>query len=73
MFPGRIGWHLQGGEVGVGAGVALDVGERAAEHLLGAVDGEVFDLVVEAAAAIVASAGEAFGVLVGEAGSRRPP
>jgi hypothetical protein len=59
----------EGGEIGVGAAVGLDVGEAAAEELLGALDGEVFDLVVEAAAAVVARTGVAFGIFIGEDGA----
>jgi hypothetical protein len=54
------------GLVGLGAGVGLDVGVFGAEQLFGAVAGEVFDDVGELAAAVVAAAGVAFGVLVGE-------
>jgi hypothetical protein len=57
------------GEVGVGAAVGLDVGVAAAEQLLGALDGEGLDLVVEAAALVVAGAGITFGVLIGQDGA----
>ena len=59
----------QGGEdglVGLAAGGRLDVGELAAEQLLGAVDGEGFDFVHKLAAAIVTLARVTFGVLVGQ-------
>ena len=52
--------------VGLGAGVRLDVGEFGAEELLGAVAGEVLDDVDVFAAAVVAAARVAFGVLVGQ-------
>ncbi len=48
------------------AGVRLHVGEAAAEQLLRALDGEVLGDVDELAAAVVALAGIAFGVLVGQ-------
>ena len=51
--------------VGLAAGVRLDVGEAAAEELLGAVAGEVLGDVDELAAAVVAPARIALGVLVG--------
>ena len=47
------------------AGVGLDVGEAGAEQLLGALDGEGFGDVDELAAAVVALAGIALGILVG--------
>ncbi len=59
----------EGGEVSVGAGVGLDVGEAAVEELFCAVDGEGFDLVVVATGLVVASVGVTFGVFVGEAGA----
>ena len=55
-----------GGHVGRGAGVRLDVGVLGAEELLGALAGEVLDHVGEFASAVVALAGIAFGILVGE-------
>ena len=58
-----------GGGVGLGAGVGLDVDVLGAEELFGAVAGEVFDDVGELAAAVVALAGVAFGVFVGEDGA----
>ena len=58
-------------DVGVGAAVRLDVGKAALEELLGALAGDVLDLVVELAAAVVALAGVALGVLVGEPAAGR--
>ncbi len=62
----------EGGEedslVGLAAGVGLDVDVVAAEELFGAIAGEIFDDVDELAAAVVALAGIAFGVFVGERG-----
>ena len=52
--------------VGVGAGVRLDVGVLGAEQRLGALDGEVLDVVDDRVAAVVALARVALGVLVGE-------
>ena len=52
------------GGVGLRAGVRLDVDVVAAEHLLRAVDGELLDDVDVLAAAVVALAGIALGVLV---------
>ena len=52
--------------VGAGARVGLDVGVFDAEQLLGAVDGKLLGDVDELAAAVVAAAGVALGVLVGE-------
>ena len=54
------------GLVGLAAGVGLDVDVVAVEEFLGAIAGEVFDDVDELAAAVVAAAGVAFGVFVGE-------
>ncbi|MCY1458409.1 hypothetical protein D9M71_757900 [compost metagenome] len=45
----------------------LDVGVIGAEQLLGAVDGQLLDLVDELATTVVALARIAFGVLVGQA------
>ena len=58
-----------GGGVGLGAGVGLHVGVVGAEELFGAVAGEVFDDVGELAAAVVALAGIALRVFVGEYGA----
>ena len=54
-----------------GAGVRLDVGVLGAEERLGAVAGEVLDLVDDLAAAVVALAGNALGVLVVEPRAER--
>ena len=59
-----------GGVVGLGAGVGLHVDERSAEELLGALAGEVLHGVNRPAAAVIAPAGKAFGVLVGERAAR---
>ena len=55
-----------GGLIGLRTGVGLHVGVLGVEELFGAVAGEVLDDVGEFAAAVVALAGVAFGVLVGE-------
>ena len=52
------------GEVGLCAGVGLDIGVLGAEQLAGTVDGDLLDLVHKLAAAVVAMAGVAFRVLV---------
>ena len=57
--------------VGLRAGVRLHVGERAVEQLAGAVDGELLGLVDVLAAAVVAPAGIALGVFVGQHRARR--
>ena len=57
--------------VGLRAGMRLDVGERAVEQLAGAVDGELLGLVDLLAAAVVAPAGIALGIFVGEHRARR--
>ncbi len=54
------------GAVGLGARVRLHVGEAAAEDLARAVDGQALGAVDLGAAAVVAAAGVAFGVLVGQ-------
>ena len=54
------------GRVGLRAGVRLDVGVLGAEELLGAVDRELLGDVDVLAAAVVALAGIALGVLVGQ-------
>ena len=53
-------------DIGLGAGVGLDIGVLGAEELLGPLDGEVFPLVHELTAAVVARAGQALGVFVGK-------
>ena len=55
-----------GGRVGLGAGVRLHVGGLGAEQGLHPVDGELLDDVDVLAAAVVAPAGVALGVLVGQ-------
>src|SRR5208282_1698492 len=57
------------GNVSGSAGVRLDVGVIGFEKFLGAIDGELFDLVREFAATVVAPAGVALGVFVGEDGA----
>ncbi len=57
--------HVRG-VVGLGPGVRLDVGVLGAEQLLGAVDRELLGDVDLLAAAVVALARVALGVLVGE-------
>ena len=59
------------GLVGLGAGVGLDVDVFGLEEFLRAVARQVFDDVHELAAAIVALAGIAFGVFVGQRGCGR--
>ena len=54
------------GHVGLGAGVGLDVGVGAVEELLGPLNGDVLHHVHILAAAIVAVAGIALGVFVGQ-------
>ena len=54
------------GVVGLGAGVGLDVGVLGAEQALGAVDRQLLGDVDLLAAAVVAAAGVALGVLVGQ-------
>ena len=56
-----------GCHVGLGTGVGLDIGVFAAEELFGAVAGELFDLVVIFASAVVSAAWVSFRVFVGEA------
>ena len=52
------------GHVRLRAGVRLNVGVLGAEQLLGAIDRQLLDLVDDLAAAVVAAAGIALGVLV---------
>ena len=56
--------------VGLRAGVGLHVGKLGGEYLFGAIAGEVFDHVGVFAAAVVAAAWIALGVLIGEDGAR---
>jgi hypothetical protein len=65
----RVAGLEQGEEhrlVGLRAGVGLDVGEAGVEQLLHPVDRQLLGHVDELAAAVVALAGVALGVLVGE-------
>src|SRR3712207_8549473 len=57
--------------VGLCAGMRLHIGEAAVEQACGALRGEGLGLVHEFAAAVVAPAGIAFGVLVGRSEERR--
>src|ERR1035438_4178747 len=59
------------GHVGGGTGVRLHVGVLGAEQLLGAVACQVLHYVGKFASAVIALAGIAFGVLVGEDGASR--
>ena len=59
------------GHVGLRAGVRLDVRVLGSEKLLGARDGEAFDDIHIFATAVVAAAGIALGVFVGEDRSGR--
>ena len=52
--------------IGLAAGMGLDIGEGAVEQALGAVDGELLDHVDILAAAVIAPAGIALGVFIGE-------
>ena len=54
------------GQIGLCAGVGLDVGVLCAEQLAGALDGDVLHLIHIGTPAVVALAGQALGVLVGE-------
>ena len=67
----RVDQGVQHGGVGRGAGVRLDVGVLGAEQLLGAGDREVLRDVDLLAAAVVAAARVALGVLVGQHGALR--
>ena len=57
------------GEVGLGAGVGLNIGVVGTEKLLGPLDGDVFHHVHALTAAVVTLARVALGVLVGENGA----
>ena len=57
--------HVDGG-VGLRTGMGLDVGVVGLEQLLGAVDGQLFGDVHELAAAVIALARIALGILVGQ-------
>ena len=62
----RLEERLVGGQVGVGAGVRLDVGVVGPEQGRGTVAGQVLDLVDDLVAAVVAPARVALAVLVGQ-------
>ena len=53
-------------QIGLCAGMGLDIGILCAEQLAGALNGDVLHLVHIDAAAVVALAGQAFGILVGQ-------
>ena len=59
------------GQVGLCAGMGLHVGVLSAKQLAGAVDGDLLDLIDELAAAVVAVAGVALGILVGQHAAHR--
>ena len=67
----RIEQRHERRDVGVGAAVRLHIGELAAKQLLRAIARQILDLVVEFAAAVVALAGVALGVLVGHPAAHR--
>ena len=52
--------------IGLRARVRLDVGEAAAEQLLGALDRQRLDRVRRRAALVIAAAGITFGIFVGQ-------
>ena len=62
----RLEQREEHGLVGLGAGMGLDIGEAAVEEALGPVDGEFFGHIHIFAAAVVAPAGIALGVFVGQ-------
>ncbi len=62
----RLHERKVGRSVGLRAGVGLDVGVVGAEEFLGPIDRQLLDDVHVLAAAVVALAGVAFGVLIGE-------
>ena len=72
---GEVGRELEQGhergDVGVRAAVGLHIGEAALEERLRPLAGEILDSVVELAAAVVALARVALGVLVGQLGTLR--
>ncbi len=63
--PGLSNGEIDG-RIRLGPGVRLDIDVLGAEKLFGAVAGEVFGDIDELAAAIVAAAGVAFGVFIGQ-------
>ena len=70
MSPGSQQAEVDG-VVGLGAGVRLDVGVLGAEERLGPIDRQLLGDVDLLAAAVVAAAGVALGVLVGQHRARR--
>ena len=54
------------GHIGLGAGVGLDIGVLGAEQLLGPVDGQIFDFIHIFTAAVVAGAGVALSIFIGQ-------
>ena len=52
--------------IGLGAGMGLHIGMLRAEQLLGPVDSQIFDLIHIFTAAVVAGAGVALGIFVGQ-------
>jgi hypothetical protein len=60
-----LGQRQKHGLVGLAAGVGLDIGEVAVKQLLGPLDGEFLGDIDKLAAAIVAPARIALGILVG--------
>ena len=65
VSPGLQHGHIHA-DIRLRAGVRLDVGMFGAEKLLGAVDRQLLGAVDEFAAAVIALAGIALGVLIGE-------
>ncbi len=57
--------------VGLRTGMRLDVGEGAVEQLLGAFDGQPFDVIGVFAATVITTTGIALGILVGQDGALR--
>lgn len=66
--------RLQDGQhncgIRLGAGVRLHVGVGAVEHLFDAIDGQLFGFIYDFTAAIVAAAGIAFSIFVGQDAAR---
>ncbi len=67
----RIEQGIEHRLVGIGAGMGLDVGKGGAEQLLGPLDGQSLGDVDIFAAAVIALAGIAFSILVGQDGPLR--
>ena len=70
-FVARLEHSSVGGKVCLRTGVRLHVGVFGAEQRLGALDGDVFHDVHTFAAAVVAFAGVAFGVFIGQHAAHR--